>query len=39
MDNRELWKNSCDELIAAITALGYPEELGYQIAKHIGRPI
>ena len=38
MDNKEIWKNSCDELIAAITALGYPEELGYQIAKHIGSP-
>lgn len=38
MDNKELWKKTCDELIAAITALGYPEELGYQIAKHIGSP-
>ena len=38
MDNKEIWKKSCDELTAAITALGYPEELGYQIAKHIGSP-
>ena len=38
MDNKELWTRTCNKLIAAITSLGYPEELGYQIAKHIGSP-
>ncbi len=38
MDNKELWARTCNELIEAITELGYPEELGYQVAKHIGSP-
>ncbi len=38
MDNKELWADACNELIAEITALGYPEQLGYEIAKHIGSP-
>ena len=38
MDSRELWKRTRDELVAAVTALGYPEELGHEIAKHIGSP-
>lgn len=38
MDNKELWDDACNELIAEITALGYPEQLGYEIAKHIGSP-
>ena len=38
MDNKELWARTRDELISALTALGYPEELGYDIARHIGSP-
>ena len=38
MDNKELWKNTRDRLISSLTALGYPEELGDVIAKHIGSP-
>ena len=38
MDNKELWDDACNELIAEITALGYPEQLGYEIANHIGSP-
>ena len=36
MDSKELWSCTRDELVAAVTALGYPEELGHEIAKHIG---
>ena len=38
MDNKELWADACNELIVEIMALGYPEQLGYEIAKHIGSP-
>ena len=38
MENKESWVSTRDELIAELTALGYPEELGYDIAKHIGSP-
>ena len=38
MDSKELWSCTRDELVAAVTALGYPEELGHEIAKHIGSP-
>jgi hypothetical protein len=38
MNNREIWARTRDELISALTALGYPAELGNEIAKHIGSP-
>lgn len=38
MDSKELWSRTRDELVTAVTALGYPAELGYEIAKHIGSP-
>lgn len=38
MDSKELWSSTRDRLVAAVTALGYPEELGHEIAKHIGAP-
>ena len=38
MDNNELWRNTREELTAEVSALGYPEELGHEIAKHIGSP-
>ena len=38
MDSKELWSRTRDELMAAVTALGYPAELGHEIAKHIGSP-
>ena len=38
MDSKDLWKRTRDELVAAVTALGYPAELGQEIAKHIGSP-
>ena len=38
MDSKELWSRTRDELVAAVTALGYPAELGHEIAKHIGSP-
>ena len=36
MDSKELWSHTRDKLISALTELGYPEELGDAIAKHIG---
>ncbi|MBP5604213.1 MAG: hypothetical protein J6X60_01535 [Ruminiclostridium sp.] len=38
MDSKELWSHTRNELVAAVTALGYPAELGHEIAKHIGSP-
>lgn len=38
MDNRMEWTRSRDELVNAITQLGFPEELGIQIAKQLGSP-
>ena len=38
MDSKEIWKSTCDKLVSAVTGLGYPEELGLEIAKHIGAP-
>lgn len=38
MDSKELWSRTRNELVAAVTALGYPAEMGHEIAKHIGSP-
>ena len=38
VDSKELWSHTRNELVAAVTALGYPAELGHEIAKHIGSP-
>ena len=38
MDNRKEWLRAHDTLIAALTSLGFPEELGHVIAKHLGSP-
>lgn len=32
------WIDTRDKLIAAVTQLGFPEELGVQIAKQLGSP-
>ena len=37
-DNRREWSRARDELVAAIRQLGFPEELGAQIAKQLGSP-
>ena len=37
-DNRTEWSRARDELVSALTALGYPAELGEAAAKHIGYP-
>ena len=36
--NKELWINAKDELISMVTALGFPAELGYEMAKQLGSP-
>ena len=38
MDYRKEWAKSCDELVQAIRSLGFPDELGVQIAKMLGSP-
>lgn len=38
MDNREEWERSRDRLVAAIRNLGFPGELGEEIAKQLGSP-
>ncbi|MBR4992710.1 MAG: hypothetical protein IKY04_00520 [Lachnospiraceae bacterium] len=37
-DNHMEWARSRDELIAAVKKLGFPEDLGLQIAKELGSP-
>ncbi|MBP1585812.1 MAG: hypothetical protein ILP17_08985 [Lachnospiraceae bacterium] len=36
-DHKE-WSIARDDLIYSITSLGFPEELGYEIAKNLGSP-
>ena len=38
MDYRREWARSCDELVQAISSIGFPEKLGLQIAKMLGSP-
>ena len=38
MDCRMEWTRSRDQLVSAIRDLGFPEELGEQIAKQLGSP-
>ena len=38
MDNRTLWNMARDRLVSVIVALGFPEELGDAIARHLGSP-
>ena len=37
-DSRALWSGTRDRLVAAVTALGFPAELGEAAARHIGSP-
>ena len=36
--NRREWARSCEELVQSIRSLGFPEELGLQMAKMLGSP-
>ncbi|MCR5144951.1 MAG: hypothetical protein K6B67_06560 [Lachnospiraceae bacterium] len=38
MDNQREWARKAAELVDAIVALGFPEELGVEIAKQLGSP-
>ncbi len=37
-NNHDHWIRSRDDLIRALISLGFPEELGHAIAKHLGSP-
>ena len=37
-DNREQWARSRDNLIRALASLGFPQDLGDAIARHLGSP-
>ena len=37
-DNKKEWARSADRLISAIEELGFPKELGREIAKQLGSP-
>jgi len=37
-DNQREWQRARDELVREIKALGFPEELGIEIAKQMGSP-
>ena len=38
MNSHQVWTHSRDNLISALTSLGYPEELGDAIVKNLGSP-
>ena len=38
MDSRKEWARGRDQLVSAVKDLGFPEELGEQIAKQLGSP-
>ena len=38
MDGHRNWARTRDQLVKAIRELGFPEELGEQIAKQLGSP-
>lgn len=38
MDQRREWENARNNLVMSITNLGFPEELGDEIAKQLGSP-
>ena len=37
-DNHKEWVRTKEELVSAVKQLGFPEELGEQIAKQLGSP-
>lgn len=37
-DSQRMWARSRDDLVKAITGLGFPEELGNEVAKALGSP-
>ena len=37
-DNREQWLRARSNLIHALSSLGFPEDLGNAIARHLGSP-
>ena len=37
-DNQREWVRTKDQLVSAVKQLGFPEELGVQIAKQLGSP-
>ena len=37
-DKKSEWEKSRDMLVASIRGLGFPDELGYEIAKQLGSP-
>ena len=37
-DQRVLWRKACDRLVAAVTELGFPAELGEVMARQLGSP-
>ncbi len=38
MNNKKEWAMNRDDLVKAIRSLGFPDELGIQIAKQLGSP-
>ena len=38
MDSQREWTRSRDRLVSMVVELGFPEELGVQIAKQLGSP-
>ena len=37
-ESQKIWKRACEDLVDEIVYLGYPEKLGYDIARLLGSP-
>ena len=37
-DSKRVWLRARDELVREVMALGFPEELGDEMARHLGSP-
>lgn len=37
-DSRTVWGNARDELVRSVVSLGFPKELGNEVARNLGSP-
>ena len=37
-DSRTVWRNARDELVRSVVSLGFPKELGNEVARNLGSP-
>lgn len=37
-DSKTVWRNARDELVRSVVSLGFPKELGNEVARNLGSP-